>query len=366
MIAAGGTGGHVYPALATAEALLNAEDGDEAHQLHFLGAAGGMERALVARSGLAFKSYHEILAGPLHGVSRPRRFSSLLKLAIGSLQSLGLLLRLRPKVSLLTGGWANMPVALAAWLLRIPLVIYLPDIEPGLTIKALQPFASKIAITAAPSADFFPAGKSVVTGYPLGDNRLNARREDARRYFHLEANRQTLLVSGGSRGARSINIALAENLRKLLDLGIQIIHVTGEFDWAANGRRLGKLSEHPHYHAYAYLHDEMGLAFAGADLALCRAGASALAELPFFGLPSILVPYPHAWRYQAVNADYLAQRGAAVRLNDDELSDKLFATVSGLLSDARRLDEMRAKAQSLAHADGAARLASLLLEAGGG
>lgn len=364
MIAAGGTGGHVYPALATAEALLH--NPDEAHQLVFLGAAGGMERALAAQSGLDFAGYHEVLAGPLHGLSLPRRMFSLLKLAIGSLQSLFLLMRLRPRVCLLTGGWANMPVALAAWLLRIPIVIYLPDIEPGLTIKALQPFASKIAITAAPSADFFPAGKSVVTGYPLGMNRLSARREAARRHFQLEADRRTLLVFGGSRGARSINIALAENLRPLLDLGLQVIHVTGELDWAANTRRLGNLGEHPQYHAFAYLHEDMGLAFAGADLALCRAGASALAELPLFGLPAILVPYPHAWHYQAVNAEYLAQRGAAVRLNDEDLADKLFGAISELLSDTQRLDDMRKKAQSLATTDGAARLASLLLEVGGG
>ena len=270
-----------------------------------------MERGLVAKSSLAFAAYHEVLAGPLHGVSLPRRLGSLVKLALGSLQSLRLLLRIRPQVSLLTGGWANMPVALGAWLLRIPIVIYLPDIEPGLTIKALQPLASRVAITAPPSARYFPAGKSVVTGYPLAANRLDANREAARRHFHLQADRQTLLVFGGSRGARSINIAIADNLRKLLELGIQIIHVTGELDWQAHQQRIGQLCEHPQYQAYAYLHAEMGLALAAADLALCRAGASVLAELPLVGLPAILAPYPHAWRYQKVNADYLAQRGGS-------------------------------------------------------
>ena len=339
---------------------------DEAHDLVFVGAAGGMERELVAKASLGLAGYHELLAGPLHGVGLPRAAISLFKLKLGALQALFLLLRRRPHVILLTGGYANLPLALAAWLLRLPIVIYLPDIEPGLAIRGLQPFANRIAITAAPSAGYFPAGKTVVTGYPLAANRLHARREAARRHFQLDAERKTLLVFGGSRGARSINIALAHNLAQLLTLGLQIIHVTGEYDWVAHQRRIGNLGARRHYHAFAYLHEDMGLAFAAADLALCRAGASALAELPLFGLPAILAPYPHAWRYQSVNAEYLATRGAAIKLNDDELEQRLYPTIHALLADDERLNGMREKSLALANADGAARLARLLLEVGGG
>lgn len=324
-----------------------------------------MERALVAQSGISFTSFHEVFAGPLHGVNPFRLVSSALKLALGSAQCLGILLRLRPQVILLTGGWANLPVALSARLLRIPIVIYLPDIEPGLTIKALQPFASKIAITVESSARFFPDGKSVVTGYPLQSSRLNAGRQQAREHFKLDADRKTLLVFGGSRGARNINIALAHSLPLLLDKGWQIIHVTGEFDWAANQDRIGDLSQHAHYHNFAYLHDDMSLALAAADLALCRAGASTLAELPLFGLPAILIPYPYAWRYQKVNADYLAERGAAIRLNDEDMADNLYPTIRALIADDTRLSDMRAKSQALANSDGAGRLAALLLKVGG-
>ncbi len=350
--------------MATAQALLLADD--EVPSLYFIGAVGGMERKLAAESGLAFAGYHDVLAGPVHGVNPIRVLFSLLKLSLGTVQSLVIQLRIRPKVILLTGGWANLPVALSARLLRISTVIYLPDIEPGLTIKALQPFAQKIAITVAPSARFFPRDKSVVTGYPLLESRLCADKARGIQHFGLEPDRKTLLVFGGSRGARNINIALGEHLQRLLDSGIQVIHITGELDWERSQRQVGALAEHPHYHAYAYLHEEMGLAFAAADLALCRAGASTLAELPLFGLPGILAPYPYAWRYQKVNADYLAERGAAVRLNDEDLSEKLYQTVSDLMLDDARLKEMRAKSQALANPKGAQRLANLLREIGRG
>ncbi len=324
-----------------------------------------MERVLVEESGLPFAGYQEVLAGPVHGVNPLRVAASLLRLALGAAQSLAHLRRWRPQVILLTGGWANLPVALAARPLGIPIAIYLPDIEPGLTIRFLQRFARKIAITVEPSSAYFPPGKTTVTGYPLQSNRLEATREGGLKHFELDAARKTLLAFGGSRGARNINIALCENLARLLDDGLQIIHITGELDWKRCMKKVGELREHPRYHAFPYLHDEMGLAFAAADLALCRAGASTLAELPLFGLPAILAPYPYAWRYQKVNADYLSERGAAIRLNDEAMPKELYDTISLLINDEARLSAMRARSKALARADGAERLAALLLEIGG-
>ena len=338
----------------------------KARQLYFVGAAGGMERGLVMASALDFRAYHEVLAGPLHGVGVLRALASLVKLGVGSAQALVLLMRIGPRAILLTGGWANLPLALASQVLRIPIVIYLPDIEPGLTIKVLRRFARKVAITVEASARFFPPGKTVVTGYPLQENRLCATKDAARAHFELDPARKTLLVFGGSRGARSVNLALAAHLERLLADGIQILHVTGELDWARARTQAGQLREHPHYHAFPYLHDDMGLAFAAADLALCRAGASTLAELPLFGLPAILAPYPHAWRYQKVNADYLADRGAAIRLNDEDLLEGLYAEVAALLNDEARLSEMRRRSRALANRRGAENLARLLIETGDG
>ena len=362
LIGAGGTGGHVYPALATAQALLR--DQREAPALHFVGAQGGMERKLVQESALEFDGYHEVFAGPVHGVNPLSAAVSLVKLTVGTIQSLVKLLQIRPRVILLTGGWSNLPIALAARVLGIPNVIYLPDIEPGLTIKVLQRFAQTVAITVEASARYFPAGKTVVTGYPLQENRLSATRESALERFKLEAARKTLLVFGGSRGARSINIALGACLGRLLADGLQILHITGELDWERAMREAGEWKDHPNYQAFPYLHDAMGLAFAAADLVVCRAGASTLAELPLFALPAILVPYPYAWRYQKVNADYLSERGAAIRLDDGEMSDKLYDEIAHLIQDEGRLREMSEQSRALANPDGATKLARLLIETG--
>ena len=324
-----------------------------------------MEHKLAAQSAIDFAGCHEVYAGPIHGVGPLRLMMSLIKLKIGILQSFVKLLSIRPQVILLTGGWANLPVALAAWPLNIPMALYLPDIEPGLTIRVLQRFAAKIAITVEASARYFPPEKTALTGYPLQENRLKATRAQAIGHFGLDPSRQTLLVFGGSRGARSINIALGGILAKLLADGLQIIHITGELDWRRTQQQAGELRHHPDYRAFAYLHDDMGLAFAAADLAVCRAGASVLAELPLFGLAAILIPYPHAWHYQKVNADYLSARGAALRLNDEDLSSSLYDAIKRLIS-GNQLAEMQAQAKALANPDGARRLAALLTEIGGG
>lgn len=327
---------------------------------------GGIEGALARSAGVPFAGYSAIFAGPLHGVGALRITASLSKLALGTAQALFQLLALRPRVILLTGGWANLPVALAAKALRIPIVIFLPDIEPGLTIKALNRFASAIALTAEASARFFPGRRTVLTGYPLLESRLRATRAAGLAHFSLDPGRKTLLVFGGSHGARSINIALVAALPPLLQAGLQILHITGELDWQRAQEQAGALTEHERYQAFAYLHTDMALAMAAADLALCRAGASTLAELPLFGLPAILAPYPHAWRYQRVNAEYLCQRGAAVHIRDEDLPQQLQHTVLALIRDEARLSAMRARSLALAQPDGADKLARLLIEVGGG
>ena len=340
-------------------------DGNSEHQLFFVGAVGGMERKLVQESGIPFAAYHEVHAGPMHGVDAFTVVSSAAKLSLGTLQALSRLRTLRPGVALLTGGWANLPIALGARMLGIPIVIFLPDVEPGLTIKALQRFAARIATTVGESAKYFPAGRSVVTGYPLQGNRLHATREQAISRFKLNPCEKTVLVFGGSRGARSINIALGNCLPRLLDEGLQVIHITGDFDWERSMSQVEAYGQHPRYRPFPYLHEDMGLAFAGADLTVCRAGASTLAELPLFALPAVLVPYPHAWRYQSVNADYLIARGAALRLNDEDMASSFCDRIMSLIRDEGRLAEMRANSGALANAEGARRLADLLVEVGG-
>jgi UDP-N-acetylglucosamine--N-acetylmuramyl-(pentapeptide) pyrophosphoryl-undecaprenol N-acetylglucosamine transferase len=373
MIAAGGTGGHVYPALAAAEALLALRPNAE---LSFVGSAGGFERPLIQDAGLNFHHYDEVRAGPLHGVRPWTAAVSVGQITAGTAQAVALVRRRRPDALLLTGGWVGLPAALAARAFRVPALIYLPDIEPGLAIRRLTPLVRRVAITVPDAATYFPAGKTVVTGYPIRAVVRAATREAGLAHFRLDPARPTLLVFGGSRGARSLNQAVLAIAPEIVAAGAQIIHVTGTLDWNADAARRAALAADDaavdaHYHLFPYLHAEMGLAMAAADLALCRSGASTLGELPWFGLPAILVPYPYAWRYQKTNADWLAQRGAGVVLRDEDMADALLPLLRDVLGDPARLAAMRAHAQALAQpegaksADGAYNLARELLRLAG-
>jgi len=318
-----------------------------------------MERPMIEKSGVGFAAYHEVQAGPLHGVSFLTAIGSLFKLLRGMVTAWGILSTHKPDVVVNTGGWAAVPVTVVAWLRRVPVVVYLPDIEPGLTIRSTRRLATRVAVTTAESAPYIPSGKMVVTGYPLRRNVMESTREAGIAHFGLDSAKKTLLVFGGSRGARSINIAVIDALPKLLAGGdVQIIHVTGELD----ADRAEAVKNTPGYHPFAYLHDDMGLAMAAADLCVCRSGASTLGELPYFGLPSILVPYPHAWRYQKVNADYLASRGAALVLPDEQMSDKLVDEVQRLLTSPDALATLQKAAAALRQEDAAAHLVTLLRE----
>jgi UDP-N-acetylglucosamine--N-acetylmuramyl-(pentapeptide) pyrophosphoryl-undecaprenol N-acetylglucosamine transferase len=355
MIAAGGTGGHVFPALAAAEAAL---DLNPAVQLSYVDSVEDFARPLVERAALPFAHLDQVRAGPLNGVSLLKRVRSIFEIAIGTVQAWILVRRRHPDALLLTGGWVGLPVALAARLHGVPSLIYLPDIEPGLAIRRLQPLVHAVACTVADSRAYFPKNaRVIVTGYPIRKAMRAATREQAQIHFQLDAQRPTLLVFGGSRGARTINHALLDGLPRLLAAGLQVIHVTGSTDWEALQKQIDGLRTQYDlggYRAFPFLHEEMGLAMAASDLTVCRGGASALGELPAFGLPAIVVPYPYAWRYQKVNADWLAERGAALVLRDEDMADQLTDAILNLINDPTRLHSMREAARSLATPEGAA------------
>lgn len=325
-----------------------------------------MEEELVPRAGLDLET---IRAGAVVGVPLWETMKNAAKLSWSLGKSNRLFGRFQPDVLFMTGGYVNVPVALVARLRQVPAAIYLPDIEPGAAIRFLSRFAQKVACTAPASRAYFPEAKVVVTGYPVRpDVRAAAglSREAALARFDLAPGRRTLFVFGGSRGARTINRALMAILPQLL-VEFQVIHVSGQLDWPeveANGRRLPP-EPRAYYRPYPYLHERMGAAFRAADLVVSRAGASMLGEAPAFGLPSVLVPYPYAWRYQKVNADYLADRGAAIRLDDELLAEELLPAVVGILRDESRLAQMAEAARALDRPGAASDLASLLMQLGG-
>lgn len=176
-----------------------------------------------------------------------------------------------------------------------------------------------------------------------------------------------LLAAGGSRGARTINTAVSSHLPALLELA-QVVHITGQLDWEAAQNNLQRLTavQRQRYKVFAYLHEEMGAALAAADLVVARAGASALGEFPFFGLPAIVVPYPHAWRYQRVNAEYLRRHLAAIMVQDELLERQLPTLVKDLLGNPAKREAMQTAMRSLAQPQAAQRLAEQLVALGGG
>jgi UDP-N-acetylglucosamine--N-acetylmuramyl-(pentapeptide) pyrophosphoryl-undecaprenol N-acetylglucosamine transferase len=338
----------------------------------WLGSAGGPEGDLVTREGIAFAA---VSSAPIAGVGL-RALIAPFKIVWGVIQSIGHIRRFRPEALLITGGWVCIPAALACWLLGVPVIITVPDIQPGGAINILKHLARRVGVVAPESLAHFRPGLAVEVGYPLREEMLAAAGFDglgqpqgkaigkaqAREYFGLTDDRPVLLVTGGSTGARSINMALAASLPQVLE-GWQVLHISGRLDDEAMQAQAADLPPKlaKRYHQHAYLHSrEMALALVCADLAVARAGASVLGEFPLMALPAILVPYPYAWRTQKVNADRLAGQGAALRLEDERLSAELAGRLAGLAQDAPARAKMSAASHSLRRPDAAARMAGLI------
>lgn len=320
-----------------------------------------MEAELVARQNIPFRA---IPAAGLHGVGLRSLPANLVKLAQGYFAARRILREFDPDVLLFTGGYVAAPVAGAG--LKIPTLLYVPDIEPGLALKALSKMADTITLTTESSSRFFSAKKRlVVTGYPTRTDLRKLDRQSARKQLGLGNDLPVLMIYGGSKGARLINQAITANLNELLKIA-QVIHLTGELDWPEIQKVQSTLPAElsSRYHPFPYLHGEMAVAFSSADVVLSRAGASTLGELPFYGLPAILVPYPFAWRYQKVNADYLANQGAALVVENEVLSEKLLSTLQSLFMQPEKLQSMSSAMASLAQPNAAARIADLVVEMG--
>lgn len=359
VVSGGGTGGHIYPALAIVEALAAFETQSA---FVYVGLATGMEAEIVPRTGLPFRA---VPSGAIVGRNPAAVAANAGRIAVGVRAASRLLATYGPDVVVVTGGYVCVPVALAARLHRLPLVVVLPDVRPGLAVRFLAPFATVIAVAFPDALRYLPRRNTVLTGYPLRARIWNVSRAAARASFGLASDRPAVVVLGGSRGAQSINRAVAEGLDALLSVA-DVIHIAGQRDEPWLRDRAAALAAHlrQRYHLFAYL-DDMPRALAAADLAVARAGAATCAEFSAAGLPSILIPYPHAGAHQACNARYLVRHGAAVALPDAGLAHgTLLATVTELLQDAPRRAAMAERARRLAVRGGAEAVASLVLAVG--
>ncbi len=320
----------------------------------WFGRAGSVEESAVKRHGVAFRA---VAAAPLIGVGPTALVRSLRCLLGGTLavwRHMGLE---RPDVVLVTGGYVTVPVALAARLRSVPLVVYLPDARPGTAVRLIARVADRIATTTEAALSWLPAAKTVVTGYPVRSVVRQAERSASRARLGLSASDPVVLVFGGSQGARRLNHAVVQASESLL-ARTDLVHVTGSLDHesvlAARGRVPDAAARR--WHVFEYLHGvDMAAALAAADLAVSRAGAATLGEYPAVGLPAVLVPLPIAGGHQAENARILVRAGAAVMVDDAALDgDRLTCEVLALLDDPTRRRAMAEAVMGLDHPDAAA------------
>jgi UDP-N-acetylglucosamine--N-acetylmuramyl-(pentapeptide) pyrophosphoryl-undecaprenol N-acetylglucosamine transferase len=349
----------VYPILAVLQYL---DDQDESSQeICYVGNASSIEAKLTAQAGLPFR---EITTASFHGASPWAIPSRLAQLSRGTAQCVGIVDKFLPQAVLATGGYVCAPPVLAAWIRKVPSVIYLPDVAPGLAVRTLGRCATVVAVSNQRSTGFFAPGKAVVTGYPVRKELFQIDKTASRVKLGLEQGEKTLLVLGGSQGAHSINLAVGAILEDLLAV-CQIVHISGEADasWLRSRRDELPSAQADRYAVHPYMHEEIIDALAAADLALARAGAATTGEFPAVGLPSILVPYPHVGRHQELNADHMVEHNAAVKLSDADLEKGVLRdTILGLLTDDGRLEGLAEGAHRLAQPSAAQRIADLLRE----
>ena len=361
LMAGGGTAGHLFPCVAVAEELADLEPGCS---IRYVGARGRIDEQILRERDLP----HDLIsARPLPYRLSAEAVTGLVALARAVRRTRAILRAFRPHIVFSTGGYVGASVGIAARLARIPLLVHVADTQPDRGNRLLARWACAIT-TISPEAARALGRSATVTGNPIRRELAQATREQGTRELGLDPDAATIVVTGGSQGARRLNTAVVSALPVLLDeLGAQIVHLSGALDFetlrAEVARRFGSP---PRYHLIAHLPNP-GLALAAADLALTRAGAGSLAEVCLHGVPMIVVPYPFAGGHQRLNAAPLADAGAAVIVDDAQFTgERLVALVRDLLGDAARLAAMAAAARAAARPDAARQVAQVLIAAARG
>lgn len=357
IVAGGGTGGHIYPAVAVIESLKALNNSVD---VVFVGTGRGLETGIVP--SLGYRMY-KIAARPLPRHKGVGFIVPALSAGIGVLQSTFVLMKERPDAVIGTGGYASGPCVLAASLAGTPTLYIEPNRVPGRTTMLLSRHVDEVALGFKECVRFFRKGTNLrVTGVPVRPGLLEIDKQAGARRFELDTARKTVFVFGGSRGASSINKAVVDAVRLLGDRDdLQFIIQTGQTDCEYVSALLK--GAHITCRVYPYIED-IGFAYAASDLVVSRAGAVTLAELTALGLPAVLVPYPYATgRHQDSNAVSLAEKNAAIVINDRELSgERLAGTIDEIVSDPERMAAMAAASAGLGKPDASSQIAMRLAE----
>lgn len=367
LISGGGTGGHIFPAVSIANALREADPDCE---ILFVGALGRMEMERVPQAG------YPIVGLPIRGFDRSRPWRNirvLIDLMRSMVQARKIVRDFRPDVGVGVGGYASGAAMKVAAKMGVPILLQEQNGFAGVTNKLLKDDAKKICVAYEGMERFFPQEKIILTGNPVRQNLTSGTKEEALKYFnetfgvHFTSERKTLLIIGGSLGARTINQSIVAHLSELIESGIQVIWQTGKNYYADCQKALSNLqspiANTPSPIICTDFVSQMPLAYALADLVISRAGASSISELCLLGKPSILVPSPNvAEDHQTHNAMALVKKQAAVLVKDNNAHSELIATALQLMADDQQLQELHTHILTLALPDSARMIAAEVMQ----
>ena len=367
LISGGGTGGHIFPAVSIANALREA---DPDCDILFVGALGRMEMERVPQAG------YPIVGLPIRGFDRSRPWRNirvLIDLMRSMVQARKIVRDFRPDVGVGVGGYASGAAMKVAAKMGVPILLQEQNGFAGVTNKLLKDDAKKICVAYEGMERFFPKEKIILTGNPVRQNLTSGTKEEALKYFnetfgvHFTAERKTLLIIGGSLGARTINQSIVAHLSELIESGIQVIWQTGKNYYADCQKALSNsqspIANTPSPIICTDFVSQMPLAYALADLVISRAGASSISELCLLGKPSILVPSPNvAEDHQTHNAMALVKKQAAVLVKDNNAHSELIATALQLIADDQQLHELHTHILTLALPDSARMIAAEVMQ----
>lgn len=359
IVSGGGTGGHIFPAIAIANALREAKPDAE---ILFVGAQGRMEMQRVPQAG------YQIEGLPIAGFDRKhiwKNVAVLWKICKSQMMARRIIKRFRPQVVVGVGGYASGPTLKTAAQMGIPTLIQEQNSYAGVTNKLLAKSARRICVAYDGMERFFPAGKIIKTGNPVRQSLLCSKltKEEAAAAFSLDPQRRTILIIGGSLGARTVNESVLQHLEEIRNAShAQIIWQTGKFYKAEIDAALAKQEEVKNLYVTDFIGD-MAAAYRAADLVISRAGASSISELCLLKKPSILVPSPNvAEDHQTKNAQALSTKHAAILIRDCDAREELIPLALKTVGDDARIRELGENAGKLAELDSAKRIATEVIK----
>jgi len=353
IISGGGTGGHIYPGISLA---CEIKDRDTNNDILFVGTERGPESKLIPREGFKIKKIKA------QGIKRKVCFENLTAIVIfliSLFQSYKIIKKYKPDIVIGTGGYVSGSVVLVAAILGIPTFIHEQNVIPGITNKFLSRITKATFLSFNQSKEYFNnKAKLIFTGNPLRFKNIKQGRDKDYKKFNLDSSRKTVLVLGGSKGAASINRAVLGGInliKEVIKNDWQVLLISGQDDYDSIMKMVRE--DHKIFSVESYLHD-IEKAYSLADLIICRAGATTLAEIGAYGLPAILIPYPYATHnHQEVNARIFTRERAAILILEKDLSDKKLAQVLlDMLKDKNRLEMMARKSKELGNENSAKKI----------